>query len=93
MKGIETLEKSINVKDAPVGTTVDFAICVKQIDKDTLRTRAEGAANIATLINVLQEAIVILLRDFNVQPLEMIDIISNTVADYMKEEGNDEITK
>lgn len=33
MKGIKTLEQSINVKDAPAGTTVDFAICVKQMIK------------------------------------------------------------
>lgn len=90
MKGIETLEKSINVKDAPVGTTVDFAICVKQIDKDTLKTRVEGVSNIAAVTVVLRQAIVTLLRDFNVQPLKMLDIISNIVADYMKEEGNDE---
>ena len=90
MKGIETLEKSINVKDAPVGTTVDFAICVKQIDKDTLKTRVEGVSNIVAVTVVLRQAIVTLLRDFNVQPLKMLDIISNIVADYMKEEGNDE---
>lgn len=90
MKGIETLKKSINVKDAPVGTTVDFAICVKQIDKDTLKTRVEGVSNIAAVTVVLRQAIVTLLRDFNVQPLEILDIISNIVADYMKEEGNDE---
>lgn len=86
MKGIKTLEKSINVKDAPVGTTLDFAICVKQIDKDILKTRIEGAANIAVVTVVLRQAIVTLLRDFNVQPLAMFDIISNIVADYKKEE-------
>lgn len=86
MKGIKTLEQSINVKDAPAGTTVDFAICVKQIDKGTLKTRVEGAANIAVITVALQQAIVTLLRDFNVQPLEMLDIISNIVADCVKEE-------
>lgn len=86
MKGIKTLEQSINVKDAPAGTTVDFAICVKQIDKGTLKTSVEGAANIVVITVALQEAIVTLLRDFNVQPLEMLDIISNIVADYIKEE-------
>lgn len=86
MKGIETVKKSINVKDAPAGTTLDFAICVKQIDKDTLNTRVEGAANIAVITVVLQEAIVTLLRDFNVAPLEMFEIISNIIADYVKEE-------
>lgn len=90
MKGIETLKKSINVKDAPAGTTVDFAICVKQIDKGTLKTRVEGVSNIAAVTVVLQQAIVTLLRDFNVQSLEVLDIISNIVADYEKEEGNDE---
>lgn len=90
MKGIKTLEQSINVKDAPAGTTVDFAICVKQIDKGTLKTRVEGAANIVVITVALQQAIVTLLRDFNVQPLVMFDIISNIVADYEKEEGNDE---
>lgn len=86
MKGIETLKKSINVKDAPAGTTVDFAICVKQIDKDTLNTRVEGAANIAVVIVALQEAIAILLKNFNVEPLEMLNIISNIIADCVKEE-------
>lgn len=86
MKGIETVKKSINVKDAPAGTTLDFAICVKQIDKDRLITVAEGAANIAVITVALQEAIVTLLRDFNVTSLEMFDIISNIIADYVKEE-------
>lgn len=90
MEGIEALKKSINVKDAPAGTTVDFAICVKQIDKDTLNTRVEGAANIVAVTAVLQQTIAILLKNFNVTPLEMFDIISNIVADYIKEEGNDE---
>lgn len=90
MKGIETLKQSINVKDAPVGTTPDFAICVKQIGKNTLKTTVEGVANIITITAVLQQAIVILLRDFDVQPLEMFDIISNIIAYYEKEEENDE---
>lgn len=86
MKGIKTVKKSINVKDAPAGTTLDFAICVKQIDKDTLNTRVEGAANIVAVTAVLQQTIAILLRDFDVQPLEMFDIISNIIADCVKEE-------
>lgn len=86
MKGIETLKKSINVKDAPAGTTLDFAICVKQIDKDTLNTKVEGAANIAVITVVLQQAIVTLLRDFNVTLPEMFNIISNIIEDYVKEE-------
>lgn len=86
MEGIETLKKSINVKDAPAGTTVDFAICVKQIDKGTLKTRVEGAANIAVITVVLQQAIVTLLRDFNVTLPEMFNIISNIIADYAKGE-------
>lgn len=86
MKGIKTVKKSINVKDAPAGTTLDFAICVKQIDKDTINTKVEGAANIAVITVALQQAIVTLLRDFNVAPLEMFDIISNIIADYVKEE-------
>lgn len=86
MKGIETLKKSINVKDAPAGTTLDFAICVKQIDKDTLNTKVEGTANLVAITVVLQQAIAILLRDFNVTPLEMFEIISNIIADYIKEE-------
>lgn len=86
MKEIETLKKSINVKDAPAGTTLDFAICVKQIDKDTLNTKVEGAANIAVITVVLQQAIVTLLRDFNVTLPEMFNIISNIIEDYVKEE-------
>lgn len=87
MKGIETLKKSINVKEAPAGTTSDFAICVKQIDKNTLNTRVEGAANIVAVTTVLRQTIAILLKYFNVQPLEMLDIIAKIVADYEKEEG------
>lgn len=86
MKGIETLKKSINVKDAPAGTTLDFAICVKQIDKDTINTRVEGAANIVVITVALQQAIAILLRDFKVTPVEMFDVISNIIADCVKEE-------
>ena len=90
MKEIETLKKSINVKDAPAGTTLDFAICVKQIDKDTLNTRVEGAANIVVLAVVLQQAITILLRDFNMTTNVLLGTIGNIVDNYMKEEGNDE---
>ena len=86
MKEIKKLKKSINVKDAPAGTTLDFAICVKQIDKDTLNTKVEGAANIAVITVVLQQAIVTLLRDFNVTLPEMFNIISNIIEDYVKEE-------
>lgn len=89
MKGIKTLKKSINVKDAPAGTTVDFVICVKQIDKGTLKTRVEGVSDENAILTLFIFCVEALQEQYNYKDKDLMKTLMVMLEDDFYDDEED----